>query len=84
LAEAGLDVFMDEPKVPTALLDMKNVVLQSHCASGTHKTGDAKAQLVVDNIAAHFAGRALLTPVEKLWHMDRASSRWVNLWLTQC
>jgi len=64
LAGAGLDVFVDEPNVPAALLDMENVVLQPHCASGTHETRGAMAQLVVDNLAAHFAGRALLTPVK--------------------
>lgn len=63
LAGAGLDVFADEPNVPQALLDMDNVVLQPHCASGTEETRHAMAQLVVDNVAAHFAGRPLLTPV---------------------
>ncbi|ANG65358.1 dihydrofolate reductase [Marinobacterium aestuarii] len=63
IAGAGLDVFADEPRVPPALLDMENVVLQPHCSSGTVETRGAMAQLVVDNLAAHFAGRALLTPV---------------------
>ncbi|GGB78501.1 hydroxyacid dehydrogenase [Marinobacterium zhoushanense] len=63
LAGAGLDVFVDEPHVPAALLDMDNAVLQPHCASGTVETRGAMAQLVVDNLAAHFAGRPLLTPV---------------------
>jgi lactate dehydrogenase-like 2-hydroxyacid dehydrogenase len=31
-------------------------------ASATTETRDAMAQLVVDNLAAHFAGRPLLTP----------------------
>ncbi|MBV1790688.1 2-hydroxyacid dehydrogenase [Marinobacterium sp. D7] len=63
LAGAGLDVFADEPHVPPELLEMDNVVLQPHCASGTVETRGAMAQLVVDNLAAHFAGRPLLTPV---------------------
>ncbi|WP_020680613.1 2-hydroxyacid dehydrogenase [Marinobacterium rhizophilum] len=65
IAGAGLDVFVDEPRVPAALLDMENVVLQPHCSSGTVETRGAMAQLVVDNLAAHFAGRALLTPVAR-------------------
>jgi lactate dehydrogenase-like 2-hydroxyacid dehydrogenase len=63
LAGAGLDVFVDEPRVPEALLALDSVVLQPHCASGTVETRAAMAQLVVDNLAAHFAGRPLLTPV---------------------
>jgi lactate dehydrogenase-like 2-hydroxyacid dehydrogenase len=39
-------------------------VLQPHAASATTETRDAMAQLVVDNLAAHFAGKPLLTPVK--------------------
>ena len=60
---AGLDVFVDEPNVPKALLSMDHVVLQPDCASGTFETRAAMAQLVVDNLAAHFADKPLLTPV---------------------
>ncbi len=63
IAGAGLDVFVDEPNVPAPLLTMDNVVLQPHCASGTYETRGAMAQLVVDNLAAHFAGKPLLTAV---------------------
>lgn len=63
LGSAGLDVFADEPRVPAALIAMDNVVLQPHVASATHVTRSAMGQLVVDNLAAHFAGRPLLTPV---------------------
>lgn len=64
IAGAGLDVFADEPNVPPALLTMEHVVLQPHCASGTFETRGAMAQLVVDNLAAHFAGHPLLTPLK--------------------
>ena len=63
LAGAGLDVFADEPNVPEALLKLDNVVLTPHMASATVETRDAMAQLVVDNLAAHFAGKPLVTPV---------------------
>jgi lactate dehydrogenase-like 2-hydroxyacid dehydrogenase len=63
LAGAGLDVFADEPNVPEALLKLDNVVLTPHAASATVETRDAMAQLVVDNLAAHFAGKPLVTPV---------------------
>jgi lactate dehydrogenase-like 2-hydroxyacid dehydrogenase len=63
LGGAGLDVFADEPRVPEALFALENVVLQPHVGSATHATRGAMGQLVIDNLAAHFAGRPLLTPV---------------------
>jgi lactate dehydrogenase-like 2-hydroxyacid dehydrogenase len=66
IAGAGLDVFADEPNVPAPLLDLPNVVLTPHIGSATEETRDAMAQLVVDNLDAHYAGRPLLTP----WRFD--------------
>ena len=63
LGGAGLDVFDDEPNVPQALIDLPHVVLQPHHASGTTETRTAMGRLTLDNVAAHFAGRSLLTPV---------------------
>ncbi len=64
LGAAGLDVFVDEPHVPKALIDMpERVVLQPHQASATHETRGAMGQLVLDNLEAYFAGKPLLTPV---------------------
>jgi len=63
LAGAGLDVFADEPRVPEALLVLDNVVLTPHAGSGTQATRDALGQFVVDNLAAFFAGRPLVSPV---------------------
>jgi lactate dehydrogenase-like 2-hydroxyacid dehydrogenase len=63
IAGAGLDVFADEPRVPEAFMAMENVVLQPHVASATHPTRAAMGQLVLDNLAAHFAGKPLVTPV---------------------
>jgi lactate dehydrogenase-like 2-hydroxyacid dehydrogenase len=63
IAGAGLDVFADEPRVPEAFFALDNVVLQPHVASATHQTRAAMGQLVIDNLAAHFAGKPLITPV---------------------
>ena len=63
LGAAGLDVFADEPRVPKALRALPNVVLTPHVGSLTVETRHAMGQLVVDNLAAHFAGLPLLTPV---------------------
>lgn len=63
LGGAGLDVFAHEPEVPRALWSMDNVVLQPHQASATVETRRAMADLVLANLAAHFAGREPPTPV---------------------
>ena len=63
LGAAGLDVFAHEPDVPAALRALPNVVLTPHVGSLTVETRHAMGQLVVDNLAAHFAGQPLLTPV---------------------
>jgi lactate dehydrogenase-like 2-hydroxyacid dehydrogenase len=63
LGGAALDVFDDEPNVPQALIEVPRVVLQPHHASGTNETRTAMGRLALDNVAAHFAGRPLLTPV---------------------
>ena len=42
---------------------MDNVVLTPHMASATRETRQAMANLAVDNLRAHFAGRPLLSPV---------------------
>ena len=60
---AGLDVFWNEPRIDPRFLALDNVVLQPHHASGTVETRKAMGRLVRDNLAAHFAGRPLLTPV---------------------
>lgn len=60
---AGLDVFENEPQVPVALMQCENAVLLPHLSSGTHETRAEMARLVVENLAAHFSGAALLTPV---------------------
>ncbi|TGQ67556.1 2-hydroxyacid dehydrogenase [Mesorhizobium sp. M00.F.Ca.ET.186.01.1.1] len=60
---AALDVFEGEPKLNPRFLALDNVLLQPHHASGTIETRKAMGRLVRDNLAAHFAGQALLTPV---------------------
>jgi len=63
LGGAGLDVFAHEPEVPEALWRLDNVVLQPHQASATMETRRAMADLVLANLAAHFAGRELPSAV---------------------
>jgi lactate dehydrogenase-like 2-hydroxyacid dehydrogenase len=63
LGAAGLDVFVDEPQVPEALWGLDHVVLQPHRASATLETRIAMGDLVLSNLAAHFAGRQPPTAV---------------------
>jgi lactate dehydrogenase-like 2-hydroxyacid dehydrogenase len=63
LGGAALDVFENEPKTPEALWKMDNVVLVPHLGSATHETRAAMGKLTVDNLAAHFSGQPVLTPV---------------------
>jgi D-3-phosphoglycerate dehydrogenase len=60
---AGLDVFLNEPNIDERFKSLDNVVLQPHHASGTTETRQAMGKLVRDNLKAHFAGAALITPV---------------------
>jgi hydroxypyruvate reductase len=57
LGGAGLDVFADEPRVPEALWTMEQVVLQPHRASATLETRTDMGDVLVANLAAHFAGQ---------------------------
>ncbi len=63
IAGAALDVFEGEPQVNPRFLTLPNVLLQPHHGSATVETRRAMGQLMRDNLAAHFAGRPLPTPV---------------------
>lgn len=63
IAGAGLDVFLNEPKIDERFYRLPNVVIQPHQGSGTVETRAAMAKLQRDNVAAFHAGQALLTPV---------------------
>jgi hydroxypyruvate reductase len=63
IAGAGLDVYVNEPYVPEALISMDNVVLLPHIGTSTMEARTAMGQLVVDNLLAHFDGKPLKTPV---------------------
>lgn len=60
---AGLDVFVNEPKVNPELLTLDNAVLLPHVGSASVHTRDKMGQLVVDNLKAYAAGAQPLTPV---------------------
>jgi lactate dehydrogenase-like 2-hydroxyacid dehydrogenase len=63
ILSAGLDVFVNEPKVPQELIDMEHVVLLPHVGSASVHTRNAMSKLVADNLVSWFAGKGPLTPV---------------------
>lgn len=63
IAGAALDVFAKEPHPSPALLAIAQVVLTPHIASATRQTRQAMADLAAGNLAAHFGGRPLPSPV---------------------
>ncbi len=63
LGSAALDVFEGEPNLNPRFLTTPRLLLQPHHASGTVETRRAMGQLLRDNLAAHFAGKPLPTPV---------------------
>ncbi len=64
IAGAGLDVYRAEPDVPAGLIKSSKAVLFPHIGSATAETRRAMGRLVIDNLAAYFTAKPLLTPVE--------------------
>jgi hydroxypyruvate reductase len=60
---AALDVFENEPHVPERLRRLPHVVLAPHIGSATAQTRQAMADLAFDNLARHFGGQPVRTPV---------------------
>ncbi|HEX7892223.1 MAG TPA: 2-hydroxyacid dehydrogenase [Ramlibacter sp.] len=56
IAGAGLDVFVDEPRVPAALRRSDCVTLQAHRASATWETRTAMGEMVLASLAQALAG----------------------------
>jgi glyoxylate reductase len=56
LAAAGLDVFVDEPRVRPELLELPNVVLTPHLGSADPPTREAMARICADAVLAVLAG----------------------------
>jgi lactate dehydrogenase-like 2-hydroxyacid dehydrogenase len=56
IAGAGLDVFVDEPRVPQALRQSDRTTLQAHRASATWETRTAMGEMVLASIAQALSG----------------------------
>ena len=63
IAGAGLDVFVDEPRVPPEFFTLENCVLFPHVGSATQETRKAMGDLQIENLRLHFAGKPVRTRV---------------------
>lgn len=63
LGGAALDVFESEPTPATRWADVPNVVLTPHTGGATQEAVAKMADMLVANLAAHFAGEPLVSPV---------------------
>jgi lactate dehydrogenase-like 2-hydroxyacid dehydrogenase len=63
IGSAALDVFEGEPALNPRFLELDNVLLQPHHASGTMETRIAMGKLMRDNLTAWKDGKPLLTRV---------------------
>lgn len=75
IAGAGLDVFANEPDVPSALCRLDNVVLLPHLGSATHDTRAAMGRLVLENLRLYFEKAEVLTPVTPTFFGKLAKNR---------
>ncbi|XP_028769099.1 glyoxylate/hydroxypyruvate reductase HPR3 [Neltuma alba] len=60
---AGLDVYENEPHVPSELFSLDNVVLSPHAAALTSESFNQISNLVAANLRSFFEDKPLLTPV---------------------
>ncbi|MGZ8156878.1 MAG: 2-hydroxyacid dehydrogenase [Burkholderiales bacterium] len=63
IAGAGLDVYWDEPQIPSDLREMENVCLTPHIGSATREIRDERGVKVLANLRAHFAGEPVPYPI---------------------
>lgn len=60
---AGLDVYLNEPRIDPAWFDVPNLTMFPHVGSSSQHTRGMMGQLVVDNLLCFKAGKPPLTPV---------------------
>jgi lactate dehydrogenase-like 2-hydroxyacid dehydrogenase len=64
IAGAGLDVFWNEPDVPSELIQMEQVVLVPHIGSSTLEIREQRGAHLLANLRAHFSGKPVPNPLQ--------------------
>ena len=64
IAGAGLDVFANEPAVPSEFYDLPNVVLTPHIGSATNEDRKAMFEEALENILQFFRGENVVNRVD--------------------
>lgn len=65
LAAAGLDVYPEEPEIPSALRELPNAFLLPHIGSATRETRRAMWELAAENVRSVLRGEGPITPVSE-------------------
>ena len=63
LGGAALDVFVEEPTPADRWADVPNTVLTPHTGGATNEAVQGMLALLMANLAAHFSGQPVKTPV---------------------
>lgn len=66
LGQAALDVYETEPTDPDRWEGTPNTVLTPHTGGATREAVQGMLMLLMQNLAAHFSGQPLVTPVAEL------------------
>ena len=66
IAGAGLDVYEKEPEVHPALMELDNVVLAPHVASGSVETRGKMATMAAENVVAALSGKTPPNAVNRI------------------
>ena len=69
LGFAGLDVFENEPEVPSALIEMGHITLLPHVGSATVETREAMGDLVCENLDRWLKTGKAVRPVPECSHL---------------
>lgn len=66
IAGAALDVFEEEPSIPSALRDLSNVILTPHVAAFAPEVHAVSTKLLLQNIEGFFGVGSVVSPVPEM------------------